>query len=273
MLFKPSVLALVAAQVFGAFAQLGENPFEPADGNAVLNADIVTTFPDADIFGVKLVNGRPTNALIEIDNKDDGPLQVAFVSGALHSLKALPEDAPQYQSIVRNLTAVSYNVEVPSGEKKSLPFSFALDMQPQDVRVQLTAILSNSKGNIFQVQAYDDKASVVEAPVSFFDPQIIFLYLFLSAAFAGTLYFVYKTWIEALFPASSKQRSTAAGPKTPKKVPKKIDADVVAVDTAGLSTANDGGAQIDPSWLPEGHVNRPSARRVKSGASSKKRAD
>jgi len=259
MLFKPSVLALLAAQFLGAaVAQDASEPgTSPAD-TPVLNAEITTSFPEADIFGVKLLNGRPTNALIEIDNREDGPLQVAFVSGSLVSTAAnIPEDAPAYQSILRNLTAVQYNVQIPAGERKALPYSLAaLDMQPQDVRMRLVAVVANSGGNIFQVAAFDDVAAVVEAPVSFFDPQIIFLYLFLSATFAGILYFVYKTWIEALFPAPAASTKRGA-PSTPaKKTPKKAD-DSVAEATG----------KYDESWIPEHHINRPAAaRRVKSGS-------
>ena len=259
----------------------------PAD-TPVLNADITTSFPEADIFGVKLVNGRPTNALIEIDNREDGPLQVAFVSGSLVSTAGnIPDDTPAYKSILRNLTAVQYNVQVPAGERKALPYSLAaLDMQPQDVRVRLVAVVANSGGNIFQLAAFDDVAAVVEAPVSFFDPQMcvrspplilpasipsasvltaplpprhsIFLYLFLSATFAGILYFVYKTWIETLFPAPAASAKRGA-PSTPakKKTPKNADDDSVAEATG----------KYDESWIPEHHINRPAAaRRVKSGS-------
>lgn len=139
----------------------------------VLNADIKTTFPDTDaLLGIKLVNNRPINALIEIDNHEDASIQVAFVAGSLTTTKELPADAPSYQSILRNLTAVQYSADVEAGEKKTLTYSFALDMHPQDVTIRLTAVVMDSKGNIFQIPALEDKASVVDAPVSFFDPQM-----------------------------------------------------------------------------------------------------
>ncbi|KAG9255247.1 uncharacterized protein F5Z01DRAFT_44081 [Emericellopsis atlantica] len=264
MLFSASLLAVMATKLLGVFAQDADTGFSPADGSAVLNADITTSFPDADL-GVKLVNGRPTNALLEIVNKDDAPMTVVFVTGALVSTKPVADDAPRYQSILRNLTAVQYNVEVPAGETKSLPYTFAQDMNPQEVRVQLTAVITSGKGEIFQVAAFDDTASIVEAPVSFLDPQIIFLYLFLTGAFAGILYFVYKTWIEALFPAPAPKRSNAAAgaPKTPKGKSE----NEIAVEATGVAV------EPDQSWIPDHHVNRPSARRVKSGASAKKRIE
>lgn len=139
---------------------------------ATLNADIRTTFPDSDILGVKLVNGRPTTALIEVTNKEDDAIQVIFANGALWTTKDLPEGAPAYQGIVRNLTAVQYSLQIEAGETKSIPYSFALDMNPQDVRLRLLAVFTNEKGDIFQVPAYDGETSIVEAPTSFLDPQM-----------------------------------------------------------------------------------------------------
>lgn len=73
---------------------------------------------------------------------------------------------------MRNLTAVQYSLQIESGETKSIPYSFALDMMPQDVRLRLLAVFTNEKGDIFQVPAYDGETSIVEAPTSFLDPQM-----------------------------------------------------------------------------------------------------
>ncbi|KAK4062513.1 uncharacterized protein Triagg1_9883 [Trichoderma aggressivum f. europaeum] len=265
MLFKSSLLAFLALQVFGAVAQADAEDFQDEAAAdfiqppATLNADIRTTFPDSDILGVKLVNGRPTTALIEVTNKEDDAIQVIFANGALWTTKDLPEGAPAYQGIVRNLTAVQYSLQIEAGETKSIPFSFALDMNPQDVRLRLLAVFTNEKGDIFQVPAYDGETSIVEAPTSFLDPQIIFLYLVLTAVFGGTLFFVYKTWIEALFPQAKRPRTTK------KPVQKPVD------PADALSGSESAGKSYDESWIPDHHINRPVAKRVKSSASSKKK--
>ncbi|UNI19115.1 hypothetical protein JDV02_005331 [Purpureocillium takamizusanense] len=270
MLFSSSLLALLAVQVWGVVAQADADAAADAGKTystpPELSADVKTTFPDADILGVRLINGRPTRALVEVTNKEDGPINVAFMTGVLATTQELPADAPAYQGIVRNLTAVQYNLPIEAGETKSIPYSFALDMQPQDVRLSLVAVITNAKGNLFQIAAHDGTAAIVEAPTSFFDPQIIFLYLVLSGAFAGTLYFVYKTWIEALFPQAKRT-------KPARKSKKAVDADAAlsGPDTAAAASATGVSKSYDESWIPDHHINRPVAKRVKSTASQKKK--
>lgn len=97
---------------------------------------------------------------------------VAFVGGQLLNTKDLGPDANPLASIVRNLTTVRYEATIPAGEKQSLPYSFVLDMQPQDVRLSLMAVVTNSANQIFQLGVYDQVVSIVEAPTSIFDPQM-----------------------------------------------------------------------------------------------------
>ncbi|KAK8142794.1 hypothetical protein G3M48_008217 [Beauveria asiatica] len=260
MLFKSSLLALLAVQVFGAAAQSDEAAAAAAAAPAELKAKLTATFPDAELIGLRLVNGKPTRAVVDVTNNEDAPIQVAFVSGTLSSdapSPLLPADAPPYRRIVHNLTAAEYNLPVAAGASAQLPYAFALDLQPQDVRVQLLAVVTDAKGGIFPVTVYNGTASIVEAPTSFLDPQIIFLYLVLSAAFAGALYFVYKTWIEALFPPAKK------APRTPKRA-RKTDADAALSGSESVATAT-GSKTYDESWIPDHHIARPAGKRSKSG--------
>ncbi|KAI2623167.1 hypothetical protein GGR54DRAFT_596796 [Hypoxylon sp. NC1633] len=263
--FRYSVLAALALRVVSVFAAESSSPLDDDAGSPPevdLKAEVVATFPEADdIFGVKLVNGRATKAVIDVTNNEDEPILVAFVGGQLLNPKRPGPDDDPLASVVRNLTTVRYEASIPASEKQSLPFSFILDMQPQDLRLQLVAVVSNSDDQIFQVGVYDQTVSVVEAPTSILDPQIIFLYIFLTAGFLATCYFVYKTYIEALFPQA----------KRPKTGGKK--ARVVPVEKEPLSGGEGSGTgtdkAYDESWIPSDHLNRPTARRVKSGASAK----
>lgn len=95
----------------------------------------------------------------------------------------------------------------------------------------------------------------------------IFLYLVLLAAFTGTLYFVYKTWIETLFPQKRKSKSGEQRVKRPAASSK----DPVSAGGADGSAVTSGATQkaYDESWIPDHIINRPKAKRVQSGASSK----
>lgn len=130
------------------------------------------SFPQAEVFGVKLINGHATQAVIDITNNEAEPVSVSIIGGALSTLQPLPAGSLPSAGIIRNLTSTKYGVEIPAGEKQSLPYTFSTDMQPQDLRLQLIAVVSSQAGVIYQVQAYNETVSVVEAPTSFFDPQM-----------------------------------------------------------------------------------------------------
>ncbi|KAI1395398.1 hypothetical protein F4819DRAFT_478548 [Hypoxylon fuscum] len=265
--FRYSVLAALALRVVSVFAQDGSPLADDAGSppEVELQAEIVATFPDADdIFGVKLVNGRPTKAVIDVTNNEAEPILFAFLGGQLLNPKDLGDKENPTAAVVRNLTTVRYEASIPAGEKASLPYSFVLDMQPQDVRLQLVGVVSNAANQIYQVGVYDQTVSIVEAPTSILDPQIIFLYLFLSAAFAGTCYFVYKTYIEALFPATKRGGSGGAVKKA--RVPASAEKEPLS---GGESSATGTDKAYDESWIPSDHLNRPTARRIKTGGSAK----
>ncbi|KAF3770723.1 hypothetical protein M406DRAFT_320484 [Cryphonectria parasitica EP155] len=254
---KLSALALLALRVASVFAvdAAPEDATAPAAGSPELKIDIATSFPDS-TFGVKLVNGRPTKAVVEIENHEDGPINLVFMGGMLATTQPLPEDAPPSAGVLRNLSAMSYDVDIGPGEARTLPFPFVLDMQPQDVVLNLLAVIRNEKNQIFQVEAHSGLASIVEAPTSIFDPQIIFLYVFLTGAFGGTLYFIYKTWIEALFPQAKK------APRAGKKA-KKIEAPEPLSGNESPGVASGVDKDYDESWIPD-HHRRPTVKRVKS---------
>jgi len=95
-----------------------------------------------------------------------------MIGGALSTLQQLPAGTHPSAGIIRNLTATRYDVEIPAGEKQSLPYSFTQDINPGDLRLNLIAVVSSQAGAVYQVQAYNETVSVVEAATSLFDPQM-----------------------------------------------------------------------------------------------------
>lgn len=97
----------------------------------------------------------------------------------------------------------------------------------------------------------------------------------LAGVGAGTLYYVYKTWIETLFPQTKgrgkggeRARRSLAGSK--KAVPVDEQLSVIGADGPAVTNKDMAQKAYDEQWIDPSHLNRPAARRVKSGASSKR---
>jgi len=131
-----------------------------------LNVKISASFPQSEIFGVKLINGHANEARLSISNNEPKPIGVNIVGGSL-----LHEANGQSQ-ILRNLTVQKYSIEIPAGAEETVPYTFTTDLHPQDLRLQLIAVLRNSENAVFTVAAYNETVSIVERPTSIFDPQM-----------------------------------------------------------------------------------------------------
>ncbi|CAG7930162.1 unnamed protein product [Penicillium olsonii] len=244
-------LALLSLQAFvgTGFADDAEQVGAEAP---VLAVSAQATFPASEIFGIKLVNGHPTQALIAVANDEPNPVTVNFIGGALRN----PEDQAQ---IARNLTATRYGVEIPAGAKETISYSFATEMHPQDLQLTLSAILSDSEGRFFTVTAHNGTVSVVEADTSIFDPQIIFLYVFLLACVVGTGYFFYSVWIAPYFPQKRKPTGKTGEKRT--QASKRAETQVTEESAPGAAVSSSSTYNAD--WIPSHHIARPEARKVK----------
>lgn len=143
---------------------------EDDDTPAVPNlaVQISTSFPSSEIFGIKLVNGHPTQALLSIQNDEPDPVTLVFIGGSLWA-SVLRGKGPQ---IVKNLTTARFNVAIPAGAKESISYSFTTVLQPQDLKLNLAAVVQDQKGTAFTLQAFNETVSVVEPDTSIFDPQM-----------------------------------------------------------------------------------------------------
>ncbi|KAL2862753.1 putative translocon-associated protein, alpha subunit [Aspergillus lucknowensis] len=249
-----SVQALIGSTLATDAAEKAEEPVEVTR----LAVSAQAAFPASEIFGVKLVNGHPTQALVTFTNNEASPVTVNFIGG---SLSTLDEDS----KLVRNLTATRYSVDIPAGEKESLSYSFATEMHPQDLRLSLASVLSDSNGRFYTLHAYNGTVSVVEPETSIFDPQIIFLYLFLLACFGGVVYFFYTVWVAPYFPQKRKSGKGA-------EFSKKSSAATKKAETTAESPAVSSATTYNADWIPAHHINRPEARKVKGTTRTKSRA-
>ncbi|EED12891.1 translocon-associated protein, alpha subunit, putative [Talaromyces stipitatus ATCC 10500] len=246
-------LALFSLQTLFQGCLAAETSADEAAPAPSLAVSVQASFPSSEIFGIKLVNGQPTQALLAFTNEEDVPITVNFVGGSLATL-----DEPSRN--VRNLSATNYGVQIPAGETQTLPYSLTTEMHPQDLRLNLISVVSKNVTQFFTIQAFNGTVSVVEPETSIFDPQIIFLYFFILAFFVGIFYFFYTVWIAPYFPQKRRGRESK------KAIVKKTDLDVPSPDAAAVPTT-----AYNSDWIPAHHIQKPEARKVK-GARSKSRA-
>jgi hypothetical protein len=92
----------------------------------------------------------------------------------------------------------------------------------------------------------------------------IFLYIFMLSSAAGVLYLFYTIWIAPYFP--QKRTRTGEKPKKSSGGTKKIDpgesGDALGTDGPAVTTGAKG---YNEEWIPAHHIQRPEAKRVKSG--------
>jgi hypothetical protein len=141
-----------------------------------LAVSVSASFPQSEIFGIKLVNNHATQAILDFTNNEAETVNVAVVGAYLSTLQELPEGAHASAGIVRNLSSTRYSLDIPAGEKATIPYSFATELNPQDLRLQIVAVVQGQDSNVYQITAFNETVSVVEAPTSFFDPQMYVSY-------------------------------------------------------------------------------------------------
>jgi hypothetical protein len=105
-----------------------------------------------------------------VANQEPESITISLVGGSLVTPNDAP-NAPNPPAVIRNLTTQRYGVQIPAGEQQSLTYSFATELHPQELRLNLAAVLQDNTGQIYTQQFYNETVSIVEAPLSWFDPQ------------------------------------------------------------------------------------------------------
>ena len=112
------------------------------------------------------MNGQKNIALLTVENAEEEAVKVHFIGGALWSL------GPEAASI-RNLSmARAGPVTIPPGESHRLEYGISTELHPQDLRLLLAAVVEHPAGQFSEITAYNGTVSIVEAPISMFDPQM-----------------------------------------------------------------------------------------------------
>ncbi len=231
--FLIGILPLIHAQVVE----------DTASAQRPLDVKFGVSFPDSPFTPITVVNGKKTRAVVTLDNQEDQDLTIEFIGGAVWR--------PGWDVVVRNLTAMRFATKVPAGENRELQYGFTEDLHPTEMGLHLGAVVGMENGRTFSLLAYNSTVIFTDPEPSWFDPQLLFLYVFLAVVFGGIGYMVYATWLSNLMPQKPKRRPAKAAAASTK--------------TAEKNTAQ----AYNAEWIPEHHLGKTKVSRRKSKGGNK----
>jgi len=92
-----------------------------------------------------------------------------MIGGSLWSLGAT--DLKKTEA-VRNLSSTTYTQEIAPQSEATLTYKFTTELHPQDLQLLLAGLFEDKSRNAFQLEGFNGTVSIVEAPISIFDPQM-----------------------------------------------------------------------------------------------------
>ncbi|KAI9259465.1 hypothetical protein BDA99DRAFT_93530 [Phascolomyces articulosus] len=161
---------------------------------ASANLEVTADFPD-NPFG-HITNGQRNKVVLKLANKDNADFSVLAVSGKV-SLVEQPD------KILRNLTALRYDLTVTPEGTVEIPYLFHSEFAPGDLALTIFIdVLGDEK--LLRVVGYEGIVTIVDPETSWFDPQLIFLYIVLSAVALGVAYIINAAFFGGSKPAKAK---------------------------------------------------------------------
>ncbi|KAK9246575.1 hypothetical protein V1506DRAFT_534626 [Lipomyces tetrasporus] len=214
-----------------------EEVFEPDEGpDAPPQFLLKTKFLESEnTYPPIIYNTQSTNLEITLQNEEDSEAIVQVAGGALFEIGN--------DTAIENITAVRVGpLAVAPHTTQTVGYNFVLDREPKDYFLRV-GLLIEYEGQLVQYLGYNSTITVQDPPLSYFDPQMIFLYIILSGIFGVGGYFVYNNYVKSyLAPkkTSGKKRAKSATPVTPSNT----TAETTGTDSKGY----------DESWIPEHHL-------------------
>ncbi|OCH95447.1 hypothetical protein OBBRIDRAFT_788333 [Obba rivulosa] len=197
----------------------------------------VGAFAEDNAFG-HIVNGEKNKIFLTVENQSGRNVTLKSIAGSFHH--------PESNALVKNTSALAYNIPLLEGAKLQLPYMFHSDFKPGDLRLNIW-LEHSADDKIYRVTAYDSIVTVVEPEGSWFDLKMWSTYLIVGALLGGLGYYAYLTFVP-----QPKQRK--------RRVPQ-ISEPVGTVTASGA-----GGYQEE--WIPEHHLKKSKTRKAKSGVAT-----
>ncbi|EJD49712.1 hypothetical protein AURDEDRAFT_112506 [Auricularia subglabra TFB-10046 SS5] len=185
-------------------------------------------FPESNPFH-HVVNGERNAVTISVENLSDLNVTVSSVAGSVHLADS--------GKLIKNLTALSYNVPLIKKGKIQVPYTFYSEFRPGDLQLKLWVEYTAPEGK-HRVQAFESVVSVVEPPASLFDLKMLATYIIVAGVLGGLGYAAFLNYGPgaATSKGKGKKRAPAAEP---------VAADAVPVKGSGVYSED---------WIPEHHL-------------------
>ncbi|KAK9370311.1 hypothetical protein V1509DRAFT_617400 [Lipomyces kononenkoae] len=213
-----------------------EEVFESEDGpDASPQFLLKTKFLESEnTYPPIIYNAQPTNLEITLKNEEDKEALVQVAGGALFEVGK--------DTALENITAVRVGpLTIAPHTAESVAYSFVINREPKDYFLRI-GLLIEYEGQLVQYLGYNSTVTIQDPPLSFFDPQMIFLYLILCGIVGVGGYYVYITYVKSYIAPknSGKKRAKAAS--------------TVAPSTTSAETTGSAAKGYDESWIPEHHL-------------------
>ncbi|KAF7729151.1 Serine/threonine kinase [Apophysomyces ossiformis] len=205
---------------------------------ASANIEVTAQFPD-NPFGL-ITNGQRNNVILSLNNKDAVDYSVLVVSGQI-------TDREDNTKVVRNLTAIRVDAQVPAEATVDVPYTFYSEFAPGEHGLNIFVDLLNGE-NIVRIVGYSGVVSITNPEISWWDPELLFLYVLLAGGAVGLGYLIR----DAFFGGSKK---TKAKKEEPTVRPTHRD--------------EKGQMVLDESWIPEQHLKNNSPKQSPKDQESK----
>lgn len=209
------------------------------------DVDVSVKFPDSNPFG-RVYNGHSNNLLqIHVSNHAPEPIVVNRIYGQYRDLS-------KRQKVIRNTTSLRLSQPVQPGGLPSplINYAFHSENKIGEVNLRVWIDYLDAKNSLHSVLAFDDTVTVEEPPSSWFDLQLLSLYLILGSLFSFVGYQLYKSYFGSSLKKHKRSSVPVAGTAKARSTP-----------ATPIKSLADGDKAYEDDWIPEHHL-----RQRKSGA-------
>ncbi|GAA5888933.1 hypothetical protein JCM16303_002786 [Sporobolomyces ruberrimus] len=199
--------------------------------------DVVVKFPESNPFG-RVTNGVANNLVnLRVSSHSSDPLKIVAVHGQYY--EASGKERP-----LRQTTNFPLAINLPPrGKSPLIPYRFHSENKMGQVGLRVFVDVLDSSRKKWSYLGYEGTVEVVEPAGSWFDLELISLYLILVGFFGSIGYLVYKSYI--LAPATTTK--SKRGPR-----PNIVAKDSEIRDPA--EAVKEGERVLDQDWIPDHHL-------------------